>query len=52
MLCADYDLPYPACDAAHIHLITGAEMYLLQPHGSKPRTHFGLTLPLDVLGFS
>jgi hypothetical protein len=30
----------------------GAEMYLLQPHGSKPRTHFGLALPLDVLGFS
>ncbi len=29
----------------------GADPYLLHPHGKKPRTCFGATLPLDVLIF-
>ncbi|OQX15254.1 MAG: CRISPR-associated protein [Thiothrix lacustris] len=29
----------------------GAEIYLLQAHGAKPRTHFGLDLPVDALTF-
>lgn len=28
-----------------------AEPYLIKPHGTRPRTRFGLTLPLDVIRF-
>ena len=31
--------------------MAAAEPYLIQPHGSKPRTHFGLNLLLDALDF-